>query len=311
MVLPEIRLVQGAVVLAEELNFTRAARRLNIDQSALSKRIVELESLLDVRLFDRNHQMVETTDAGAKFVEEARKGIAHIEEAALVARAAPRGADEILNVGQSSYTDPWLASLIRSIHLPLFPGMQINWSSNFSHEVAHDVIVGTLDFALTTGVPETPKLSCLKLAEFPFYIAMTSDDRLAQHREVRIADMRNRAWVMFSRHVSPYMYDAIKSEAAKLGVGPTELHHVTAEEEAVPLIAEHGGLAFLNRTGAWRIARDGITIRPLAEENLKLVTNLVVRADSKSRLIKEFLKATARKMESLGKPIQTRLQLTV
>jgi DNA-binding transcriptional LysR family regulator len=85
MVLPEMRLVQSAIVLAEELHFFRAAVRLGIDQSALTKRIIELESLLDVRLFERNHQRVELSEAGAKFVERARQGVAHIEEAVIAA----------------------------------------------------------------------------------------------------------------------------------------------------------------------------------------------------------------------------------
>ena len=310
MVLPEMRFVQSAIVLAEELNFSRAAVRLGVDQSTLTKRILELESLLDVRLFDRNHQMVELTEAGAKFVEHARQGVAHIEEAVTAARAAPRGAENVLNVGRSAYTDPWLASVIRSVHLPLYPGIQINWSSSYSHEVARNVIAGTLDLALTTGVPEMRKLSYLKLAEHPFYIAMPSRDPLAARREVRLADLHNRVWVMFSRQVSPYMYDAIMSEARKTGVTGSELHHVTGAEEAVPLILERTGLAFLTRTGAWRIARDGITMRPLVEENLKLVTNLAARADTKSRLVKEFVKATARKLESLRSPAQPRLPLS-
>ena len=48
MVLPEIRLLQAAIALAEELNFSRAAERLRIEQSTLSKRIVELESQIDL-----------------------------------------------------------------------------------------------------------------------------------------------------------------------------------------------------------------------------------------------------------------------
>jgi DNA-binding transcriptional LysR family regulator len=55
MVLPEIRLLQAAIVLAEELSFSRAAERLRIDQSTLSKRIMELEGMIGLRLFKRNH----------------------------------------------------------------------------------------------------------------------------------------------------------------------------------------------------------------------------------------------------------------
>jgi DNA-binding transcriptional LysR family regulator len=75
MVLSEIRLMQAAIALAEELNFSRAAERLNLTQPALSKQIIELEGMLGFRLFERNHQNVELTDAGRAFVEEARDAV--------------------------------------------------------------------------------------------------------------------------------------------------------------------------------------------------------------------------------------------
>jgi DNA-binding transcriptional LysR family regulator len=310
MILPELRLIQAAIVLAEELNFSRAAVRLGIHQSALSRHIAELESLLDVLLFERDHRKVELTAAGLKFVADVRSAVELIERAMVSVRADSDCLGEVLNIGRSAYTDPWLAAVVRAVHLPLYPGLRINWSSRYSHEVAHEVIVGTLDLAITTGVPEAPPLTFLRLAEHPLYIAMSRHDPLAVHRELRIADLRNCVWVMFAKQVSPHMYDTVRRTAAKADVVPLELHHVTGAEEAVPLILERGGLAFLSRAGAWRIARDGITMRPLAEEGLRLVTNLAVRADSKSRLVREFVKATAQKMESLRKSAQARLPLS-
>lgn len=310
MLLPEIRLVQAAVVLAEELNFSRAAQRLGIHQSALSRYIAELEGLLDVLLFERDHRKVELTAAGRKFVADARPATELIERAMVSARAAADGAGEVLNIGRSAYTDPWLAAVVRSVHLPLYPGLRINWSSCYSHELAHEVSVGTLDLAITTGVPDSPMLTFLRLAEHPLFIAMSRRDSLSASRELRIADLHNRVWALFAKQVSPYMYDSVRHAAAKAEVSPLELHHVTGAEEAVPLILERCGLAFLTRGGAWRIARDGITMRPLAEENLKLVTNLAVRADSNSRIVREFVKATAQKLEILKKPAQARLPMS-
>jgi DNA-binding transcriptional LysR family regulator len=310
MVLPEMIWVQSAIVLAEELNFSRAAERLGEHQSALSRDIAKLEGLLGVLLFERDHRKVELTAAGRKFVADARPGMELIERAMVSARASSDGSGEVLNIGRSAYTDPWLAAVVRSVHLPLHPGLRINWSSRYSHEVAHEVAVGTLDLAITTGVPEAPPLTFLRLAEHPFYIVMSRRDPLAACRELRLADLRNRVWVLFAKQVSPYMYDSIRHTAAKAEVSPSDLHHVTGAEEAAPLILERNGLAFLTRAGAWRIARDGITMRRLAEENLKLVTNLAVRADSKSRLVREFVKATAQKIESLRKPAQARLPLS-
>ena len=306
----EIRLLQTAIVLAEELNFSRAAERLRIDQSALSKRIIELESQLGLRLFERDHQRVELTEPGRKFVEEAREAVLHAERAVLSAKAAFNGAEDILNIGKSAYTDPYLVSMLLSIRLPLFPSLKIKLWSNFSHELAHEVIAGTLDLALITGVPDTPKLSSLRVADRPFYIAMCLSDPLAEYRELRLKDMHNRNWVLFSRHVSPYLYDMIQSHASELGTSALDHHHVTSPEEAVQLILAHEGLAFLNRNGAWRIAQHGITMRPLAEDRLRLITSLATRADSKSRLVNEFVRAVARKLDSLRRPVQNKLPLT-
>ena len=310
MALPEIRLLQAAIALAEELNFSRAAERLHIGQSTLSKQIIELESQLDLRLFERNHQIVELTDPGRMFVEEARETVLHAERAVLAAKAAFNGADEILNIGKSAYTDPYLVSTLLSIRLPLFPGLRIKLWSNYSYELARQVIAGTLDLALITGVPDTPKLSVLKVADNPFYIAMSVHDPLAKLPELRLEDMRNRNWILFSRHVSPDMYDMIQLLASKLDVRASDYHHVTSPEEAVQLILAHEGLSFLNRTGAWRIAQHGITMRPLAEDSLRLITNLAIRSDSKSRMASEFLRATARKLDSLRRPVQKQLPLS-
>lgn len=310
MVLPEIRLLQAAIVLAEELNFSRAAKRLRIDQSTLSKRIMELESVVGLRLFMRNHQVVELTDAGRKFIEEAREAMLHAERAVLSARATLNGAEEVLNIGKSAYADPYLVSVLLSIRLPLFPNLKLKLWSNYSHELTHELITGTLDLALITGVPDTPKVSSLRVMDSSFYIAMGLDDTLARHRELRLEDMHNRNWILFARQVSPYMYDMIQSRSAEVGSNPSDQHHVTSPEEAVQLILAHRGLAFLNRNGAWRIAQHGITMRPLAEEGLRLVTNLAARADNESRLINEFVRAAARKLDGVGKPLQRSLPLT-
>jgi DNA-binding transcriptional LysR family regulator len=304
MALPEIRLLQAAIALAEELNFSRAAERLRIEQSTLSKRIVELESQLGFRLFERNHQTVELTDAGRNFVEEAREAVLHAERAVLSARAAFNGADEILNIGKSAYTDPYLVSALLSIRLPLFPGLRIKLWSDYSHELARQVISGTLDLALITGVPDNPKLSTLRVADDSFYTAMSEHDPLAKLLEIRLGDLQNRNWILFSRHVSPNMYDRIQLQASETGVSASDHHHVSSPEEAVQLILENEGVAFLNRTGAWRIAQHGTTMRPLVEGGLRLITYLATRADTKSRLVNEYVRAAARKLDGLRRPVQ-------
>jgi DNA-binding transcriptional LysR family regulator len=88
------------------------------------------------------------------------------------------------------------------------------------------------------------------------------------------------------------------------------LLQVMSSEEVPELILEHRGVAFMPKSAAWRIACDEITMRPLSEPRLRLVTNLTMRADSKSRLVKEFVRATSRKLNSLMQKQQRQLPLT-
>ena len=84
----------------------------------------------------------------------------------------------------------------------------------------------------------------------------------------------------------------------------------TSPEEAAELVREHRGLAFLPRAAAWRVARDGLTMRPLVEDRLRLVTSLAAHIDSKSRLVNEFVKAAGTKFGGISRRGQTRLPLT-
>jgi DNA-binding transcriptional LysR family regulator len=296
MALPEIRLLQAAIALAEELNFSRAAARLRIDQSTLSKRIAELESQIDMRLFVRDHQTVELTEAGRHFVEDARSAVLYAERAVADARAALHGADEVLHIGRSAFADPYLVTAIQSIQLPLFPCLKVRLSSNFSHELARMVAAGTLDMALVISIPDTQLLSLLSIAEEPGYIALPKSNAIAGRAELNLEDLHAHEWILPERHINPYIFDLIQTAASTKKIVPSDTHTFTTAEEASALVLAHKGAAFLTREAAWRISSNEIAVRPLSKEHPKLVTRLAMRADDKKRLTSEFVRAAGRKL---------------
>jgi len=87
------------------------------------------------------------------FLQESREAILHAERTVLAGKAAFNRADEILNIGKSAFAEPFLITTLLSVRLPLFAGMRVKLWSNCSNEPAHQVIAGTLDLALITGVP--------------------------------------------------------------------------------------------------------------------------------------------------------------
>jgi DNA-binding transcriptional LysR family regulator len=87
----ELRHLRYFVAVAGELHFTRAAEGLHISPPSLTQQIQNLEQELGARLFVRTKREVKLTDAGRRFLDEARATLQQAERAELVARRAGRG----------------------------------------------------------------------------------------------------------------------------------------------------------------------------------------------------------------------------
>jgi DNA-binding transcriptional LysR family regulator len=303
----DIRLMQAAVAVAEELNFSRAAQRLNITQPGLSKQIAELEERLGYPLFDRSTQSVTLTDAGAAFVEHARNSLASAERAVHSSRAAAFGSEAMLNVGKTPYADPYITAAMHSVRLPLFTNLHVRLSSHYSNECMKLLRSGELDLAVVMGFQDYVGVTASKLSEEPFYVALCSSDRLCAKRELKLSDLSGRRWALLERNVNHSVYDRIQKAMSEDGAHPTEVQHILQAEEAAALILQDDSVALLPKFAAWRISDDIVTLRPLRDERLVLKTFLVARPDEQSRLVAEFVKATARRINRT--PKQGRLPL--
>jgi len=80
----ELRHLKHFICVAEELHFGRAATRLHIEQSPLSRSIKDLENDLGVVLFERTTRSTKLTNSGEIFLHEARQIISAVEKARLI-----------------------------------------------------------------------------------------------------------------------------------------------------------------------------------------------------------------------------------
>lgn len=109
----ELRLLRYFVAVAEELHFARAAERLRIEQSPLSRAIRDLEDQLGIQLFERTSRSTRLTSAGIVFLEKSRRVLASVDDAVDAAQSAARGFSGSLRLGVSdSQAHPYLVSLL-------------------------------------------------------------------------------------------------------------------------------------------------------------------------------------------------------
>jgi DNA-binding transcriptional LysR family regulator len=154
-VFPDVdsRHLHAKVVLAEELNFTRAAQILGISQPALSKQITELEEQHRLHLFvQEKGRIAELTEAGKVFVKEARAALFHTERAIHLAHAAHEGVEHVLRFGYSHYADrAWILALL-AVRLPLYK-LKVRLVTWAAIELVHSVLVGEVDLAPVIAPP--------------------------------------------------------------------------------------------------------------------------------------------------------------
>ena len=294
----EVRHLHAVIVLAEERNFTRAADRLHITQSALSKQITEIEQQHRFHLFARtNKKNVELTEVGRVFVQEARSALLHIDRAVQLGQAAREGIDSVLTIGHSPDLDQAWVSAVLAIRLPLYPKLRIQLISEFSNELVRSVIAGELNLALVTAPPGNSQITAAAFAETHLYAALPQTHAAAQKELIALQDLARDEWILFGRRVHPLVHDAILDAARREGITPTHAHDIITAQQAVHLVSEHVGVAILTKPTTVGLTAEGVVVKPLSDTSLCLKTCVIMSSDNDSRLANEFARSFLRRYE--------------
>ena len=177
------RHLEAVITLAEEMHFGRAAERVGLSQSGLSRCIQSAEREANAKLFVRDRRSIEITDAGRSYVEHARISLAHGERAIRSARETKDRAGHFLEIGKSPDVDPVLVEVLYSIRLPLYADLEISIHSEPSSDLAHRPMSADLDVALITQPERNAKLTMTKLAETPLHIVLPREHSLASSNQ--------------------------------------------------------------------------------------------------------------------------------
>ncbi|AGW92565.1 MULTISPECIES: LysR substrate-binding domain-containing protein [Cupriavidus] len=259
----EFRHLRYFLVLAEELHFGRAARRLAISQPPLSLNIQQLEASLGARLFDRDSRGVRLTAAGRAFRESATALLAQAEAARVLAREIEAGAVGRLRVGfVGSMLYRGLPQFLRDFEAA-YPGIQVALTELNSQEQIDALLHDELDAAFihTGRVPE-PLQATLVHSE-PFVCCLPADHPMARRDELPLAELRDEPFVLFSRKASPDYYSRIFDMCAAQGFYPQIRHEVRHWLSVVSLVSQGMGVAVVPAALA-RSGMAGAAFLPLA-----------------------------------------------
>jgi DNA-binding transcriptional LysR family regulator len=260
----ELRHLRYVVALAKELNFRRAAERLNISQPPLSQQIRQTEDELGVRLFHRTKRTVELTEAGRVFVAGARDILAQFERVAAAAVAANRGEIGELTVGTVTTTDNGfyriLIAILRAFSVQ-YPGVRLRLRTlNVQQQIEylHD---GRIDVGFVTMPILDARLVTERVRSEPLAVALPEGHALTRMKAVPPAALAAEHLIVMSRHLNPGFYDLVISFFRAAGFSMMTSDEADGILSSLALVAAGRGIAVLP-ISLLEIERPGITMRP-------------------------------------------------
>src|SRR3984957_15672844 len=282
----EVRHLHAVIVLAEELNFTRAADRLHITQPALSKQITDLEAEHRFHLFTRDtRRVVELTDAGRAFVEEARSALFHTERAVHLAHAAHNGSNSVLTIGHSPFANhDWISAML-AIRLPLYPNLGIRLMTQFAMESVRSVLVGEVNLALVTAPPQDSRITAVPFAPAQLYAALPETHPAAHNERLVLRDLAKDKWILFPKRVHPLLYEAVMDTARRESIDPKHAHNVMPPQEEADLVLGPLGGAIRKQRAGQGFHSHVVVVKPLSDTALYFETCVIMRADNDSRFV--------------------------
>lgn len=261
----ELHHLRHFVAVAEDLNFSKAARRLRIAQPALSQSIKRLEVSLGLDLFVRSRSNVELTPAGHAFFVETKATLLQVERAELAARRVASGEQGSLTLG---YVTPAvfevLPAIIRNFSQDS-PDVEVLFEEMSVEDQVEKLRSGDIDVGIIMGRRELPpEIQLHFVSHVEVAAAVPSNWPLAHRQQIRLTDLQHQPLIMVPRERHPDIYDDFMAACRRLGFSPTIAHRTSNPMTTLSLVAGGMGIGLVAGASTSFWVRD-VTIVPIVD----------------------------------------------
>jgi LysR family carnitine catabolism transcriptional activator len=266
--------LRAVIALVEERNFTRAAERCHLSQSAFSTLIRTIEEGLGARLFDRSTRNVMLTAEGRIFEQSARRVLADFEEMVADFRDhAARRKGRVTIAALPSLASGWLPGVLAEFR-EACPGVELALFDLLSDQCLAMVRSGQADIAVASAGPDAADLRTELLFADKFHLVCPRSHPLVGKKTLRVKDLAAWPFVHLARTSSVRQH----LEAA---FHPTQMRTVLEVEHLATVtgLVEAGlGITVVPALTLFQFQRPGLVVRPLALPGLTRNIYLVKRS---------------------------------
>lgn len=262
----ELRHLRYFTAVAEELSFHRAAERVHIDQSPLSRAVCDLEDQLGVSLFVRAPRRLYLTPAGACLLKEVRKVFVRIEHVKRAVRETSSRYDPPLRIGVSDgIAQPRLAQCFARWQ-KLAPEIELELTEMRATELAAALKREEVDAGFSFGLPEDAAIAQEAAWRYPVAAMLPAGHQLASFPILPIAELLAFPLVSCRADRQPGLLRQMKAIVQRHISRPIlagEAHTLTGY---VTRIASGMGVGLADRGHIETLGRTDVAVVPLTED---------------------------------------------
>ncbi len=260
----DLRHLRYFVVVAEELNFRRAAERLFISQPPLSRQIRELEQILGTTLLQRDTTRVQLTAAGKIALARAQRLLAEADDLVAAVKHARTAANRPLRIAASIAIPVSKQKELREAWQAALGADSLEVEFGESKKLQPRVRQRQFEFALLGGPGDFSGLESAELQSFPLVVTVAKSHAPAGKAAVRLKDMQGLPLFWFPRSYNPVYYDHCARVFDKARFAPEYIHVAPGQLATLERIRQGEGFSLLT-TAQIEMKFDGVVHRALRE----------------------------------------------
>jgi len=286
-----LRELECFVAVAEELSFTRAAKRLHMAQPPLSRHIQALESRLGARLLDRSTRGVSITAAGRAFLQDTKSALTQLQRAVSSAKRVVQGETSRLEIGFSSTVYSMelvhLFERFRTRH----PSIQIVLHDLLPADQLREISEGKLDGGFVGTAPrrKAPEFTFIPWLQEELLLFVPPGHALAKSQRVSFSQLREESFLSLSSKASPAFSAHFHELCRRAGFRPRIIQEADRAQALAVMISTGAGIAVLP-AAIKRVVGNSLSALKIADKSASLTHMFAHKSAHPSGPLGDFLR---------------------
>ncbi len=255
----DLRQLRYFVTIAEEMNITRAADKLNMTQPPLSRQLQQIEADVGLPLFERGARPLRLTEAGRIFYTRAKRLIGEAAELAPLTRQLAQLGERIVIGFVPSTMYASLPPVIRAFR-ETQARVELTFLEMFTLAQLSALKAGHIDVGFGRVRFDDPQLTREVLLEERMIVALPTGHALADN--LQFTDLAGETVIVYPSQPRPSYADQQLSAFQDRGIVPATVLEVRELQTALGLIAAGVGISLVPQSVA-EVAVPGVTYRAL------------------------------------------------